>query len=880
MAWRAWGKLSRNEAGETTGSLSLISHCFDVAAVATALLELPVIRRRMERLAQRSLSSRDIDRLAVLAFLHDIGKASRGFQSKALVGEERRDWLGTIRLHECGHTHSVGPLFQDDQQCPNFCDAFPVESIARWHPDGPEFSLWMAAISHHGTPVNMQIVDAGLVEVWKPNARYDPFDTLRALSDVVRQSWPDAFVEDGVELPAPSAFTHAFAGLVSLADWIGSDTQPLAFPYDLAPTETRWAASIARARQVLLDKRIDLQFLHSWLSARRPTFGDVFIDPKSGNSYSPTALQQAMVDPSLGPLIVVEAETGSGKTEAALWRFKTLFEEGEVDSLAFVLPTRVSAVQIERRIREFMGALFPDQDTRPNVVLALPGYLRVDGVDAGERLPGFKVLWPDSEQEELAHLRWAAENSKRYLAASCAVGTIDQVLLSGLPTRHAHLRGFALLRSLLVVDEVHASDRYMIRVLQQVLSRHVQSGGHALLLSATLGVAARDELLGLRGQAASRKSNERVLAPYPAVTDSSGSRPIPASDTPDRVKRISIVLQPWMQSPELIAQHAADAVNRGARVLIMRNTVNGVIEVQQALEKVLGSHHPSLFRCQGIVCPHHGRFAAVDRRVMDEAVNAAYGKGSSDAAIVLCGSQTLEQSLDIDCDLLLTDLAPIDVLLQRFGRLHRHARNRAPGFVKPIAVVLIPAERSLDSLVGGRRGQHGIGGRVYENLLSIEATWRELEQRQIVRIPLDNRVLVEHCTDPESLMVLADALGESWQQHWRSIQGRDRARVGEAALLELDWNTYWGDTIFPRSAEECVRTRLGTGAIRVGFINNPESPFGEALHEIAVPGWMMGEADSRVENQTEVVECDGALRFAIEDLQFEYSRLGLKMEKK
>ena len=572
MSWIAWGKLTRDDSGEVVATLDLVSHCLDVAAVVAALMEVPVIRSRLERLANRALSNRDVDRLSVLAFLHDIGKASRGFQGKRFVGNEQKAWLGTIQFHECGHTHSVGALFHDDQLCQRFCATFPLEEIARWHPDLDEFSLWMAAISHHGTPINIASLHGRLTEAWKPNNQYDPFDTLREIGEAARRIWPDAFEQDGIVLPAPPAFTHAFAGLVSLADWIGSDTQPLAFPYDLAPAESRWSESQRRAGDVLRDKRIDLQELQSWLSGNRPAFGDVFVDPASRAPYAPTPLQKRMSDPSLGPLIVVEAETGSGKTEAALWRFKSLFEVGAVDSLAFVLPTRVSAVQIEQRIRGFIEALFPDQPHRPNVVLAVPGYLRVDGVDATERLPEFQVLWPDSQIEELAHLRWAAENSKRYLAASCAVGTIDQVLLSGLPSRHAHLRGFSLLRSLLVVDEVRASDRYMIRILQQVLSRHVQSGGHALLLSATLGVAARDELLALGGRASLREAAARESAPYPAITDFSGSRKIPATGS-DHSKHVSVVLQPWLQDAARIAQQAAGAVNGGARVLIVRNTV-------------------------------------------------------------------------------------------------------------------------------------------------------------------------------------------------------------------------------------------------------------------------------------------------------------------
>ena len=188
-------------------------------------------------------------------------------------------------------------------------------------------------------------------------------------------------------------------------------------------------------------------------------------------------------DRTLGSVVIAESETGSGKTEAALWRFKILFEAGKVDALAFLLPTRVAAVSLEGRVRRFFRQLFPDPELRPNVVLAVPGYIQSDGergsrhADGAGLLSRFETLWPDTAVESAAHRRWAAEHPKRALAAAAAVDTIDQALLSGLPVRHAHLRGAALLRALIVVDEVHASDAYMTELLTGVLRRHVDAGG-------------------------------------------------------------------------------------------------------------------------------------------------------------------------------------------------------------------------------------------------------------------------------------------------------------------------------------------------------------------------------------------------------------------
>src|SRR5699024_4441612 len=112
------------------------------------------------------------------------------------------------------------------------------------------------------------------------------------------------------------------------------------------------------------------------------------------------------------------------------------------------------------------------------------------GEAEGMRLPGFEVRWDDGGNH------WAAEHATRFMAAPVAVGTIDQALMAGLQVKHAHLRGAALSRSLLVIDEVHASDAYMNRIARTVIRDHLALRGRALLMSATLGAIERAEWLG------------------------------------------------------------------------------------------------------------------------------------------------------------------------------------------------------------------------------------------------------------------------------------------------------------------------------------------------------------------------------------------------
>ena len=427
-----WGKRRSTDGNIETDRLGLIEHSIDVAAVLEALFAVPLIRRRLETLAKTKLTESLVARLAVLAFLHDLGKASVGFQSKSIEGAIRPSWLAKAKIgfNQCGHTRVVaGVLFNSKIK-----ERFPLAEMVQW--GEPLLDLWLAAISHHGTPIVASELQSSQEKhwhnLWNPTDGYDPMDAITTLGGCAQRWFPAAW-SDGPELPEEAPFIHFFAGLVSLADWIASNDRDDFFPYAGHQEGRRVEFSRARAKQVLQQMRIDVEDARADLRRRNPAFEDVF-------PFKPTDLQKKMEDLQLGPVVIAESETGSGKTEAALWRFKTLFEAGEVDTLAFLLPTRVAAVSLEQRVRWFFEGAFSDKALRPNVVLAVPGYLQSDG-EQGTPLSRFETLWPDQTEDGAAHRRWAAEHPKRYLAAACAVGTIDQALLSGLTTRHAHLRG-------------------------------------------------------------------------------------------------------------------------------------------------------------------------------------------------------------------------------------------------------------------------------------------------------------------------------------------------------------------------------------------------------------------------------------------------------
>lgn len=874
-----WGKLSHEAEGEVAAWHPLVAHCADVAAVCEALLTRTLLGPRLAHLAGRTvLDDATVARLSFFAALHDLGKLNHGFQHKALP----RD----ANVERRGHVGPALALFNiqgPDRELVALQNKLPLSAFVEWGGEETSCRLLFAALGHHGRPGQ---VEAEHFEraMWRAAEGRDPVSGLETLVAAARDWFPQAFSANAPTLPSAPWFQHAFAGLVMLADWIGSDASEGAFRFqrESDPLD-RMPFARERAAHALTALGLDVSNARSSLGVSAPAFEKLW-------PFAPCGAQQAVLDldahPLGGTLTLLESETGSGKTEAALAHFFQLFHAGRVDGLYFALPTRTAATQIHSRVVAAVEAAFPDVALRPAVVLAVPGYLRVDGAD-GQRLPGFEVLWNDDRLRAERHRGWAAEHPKRYLAGTVVVGTIDQALLSTLQVDHAHLRSTALLRHLLVVDEVHASDAYGTRLLEDVLGAQLAAGGHALLLSATLGTAARTKLF--TPHRASRQAPPplaaAVLAPYPALVTRAESDSV-ASVLPVTgaltSKRVIPDLRSWSEDATAIVCEALAAARAGARVLILRNTVSDCVATQVALESAAGEEGRNLlFECRGVPAPHHARFARVDRTALDEAIDLAFGKGRTrPLGVVAVATQTVQQSLDLDADLLLTDLCPMDVLLQRIGRLHRHAsRVRPPGYQVARAVVLVPSERDLGVLIrakGDARGKHGFGT-VYDDLRILEATWRQLEAEPALLIPAMNRRLVELTTHPEALTAIVRQLGGVWLAHQQKVEGEGLADRGVAMLNLVQRDEPIGDrgACFPDKLDgRRVATRLGEEDRRLVFEKPFTSPFRGDVRELNVQAWL---ADGVASEGVATVRLEGDVAFiASGTASFVYDRLGLR----
>ena len=831
----------------------LVAHSADVAAVLEGLLRDTQLGPRMARLlGQETLSETQIQRFCVLAALHDAGKTNRGFQEG-----------------EAGHVHPMLGMLSTSQKKRELTEILGLRDLLPWFEGqwGTMFDWLQTTWSHHGAPVRPERPDKGL---WTTTA----IERLTDFKEWTRQWHSDAFRE--VKPIAEPEAQHLFNGILTLADWIASDRDLLCWKPSLTDSEE----AITEARERRAPKAIRrLHLAPDW------DIDDSLWTILEGNE--PYDVQEAIQDLPTHPngtLSVLESATGSGKTEAALGRYARLLKEELVDSMYFAVPTRAAAKQLHGRIKEARDQMFGEDG--PPVHLAVPGYLKVDDVE-GTRF-GWQVRW----DEDVNARGWAAESSKRYTASPIAVGTVDQVLMSILKRKHAHLRLAGLAGSFLVVDEVHASSVYMNELLQKALSFHRKMGGHTLLMSATLGSNARADFTGEETPSLDEAKKQH----YPRLSHVNGPETIEPKepDAPAKNdKEVCLELESVMESPKAIAQRAEKAAADGAHVLVIRNTVKAC---QRLFKEIDDEYSLCLDTDTGSVpTPHHSRYCAADREQLDAEIERVYGKHEAgeggnkriirktDGSVITVATQTVEQSLDIDADLLITDLCPMDVLLQRIGRLHRHNRKgkRPDGYGNARCILLTPEVDDLKQSISADTGEGHPGpglGLVYSDLRILEATWQALKERERgggIAIPRDNRTLVEEATHPS---VLASMKSEDrrWEAHDQYLKREKREKVlgAKNAQVERTQRFTSDNNQFPNTQP---KTRLGTEDVVVALPREMTTPFENTVEELTLSPFLFDGDDRPNDGIARSAALTGeGFTFAFAGEDFTYTALGIQ----
>jgi CRISPR-associated endonuclease/helicase Cas3 len=339
-----------------------------------------------------------------------------------------------------------------------------------------------------------------------------------------------------------------------------------------------------------------------------------------------------------------------------------------------------------------------------------------------------------------------------------------------------------------------------------------------------------------------------------------------------------------MEKDRAVAELAEQAASDGAHVLVIRNTVKAC---QRLFEKLNTSYS---LRVRGVPTPHHSRYCAKDRELLDKEVERIYGKNemggtptrTQDGGIITVATQTVEQSLDIDADLLITDLCPMDVLLQRIGRLHRHERENRPDAYKTAqCIALTPKHRAIKSSISEESGKGFPGpglGSVYDDLRIIEATWMALGQRvqrkNPISIPRDNRTLVEEATHPDVLRQIKQS-DPRWAAHAGYLRTERREEMLGARNARIDHSQEFTADVnqFPSRRP---KTRLGDEDIVVALEPEMTTPFGNTVEELTLSPHFF-DAGTRPENGTaSATRTSDGFTFTFAGATFSYTALGIQ----
>ncbi|WP_280564325.1 CRISPR-associated helicase Cas3' [Chromohalobacter sp. 48-RD10] len=705
-------------------------HSLDVAAVGWHLLA-PERELTQQLSAQLGIEPEPLRRLLVfLLGLHDLGKFSRAFQEilnldvdgmAAPLGKaygERHDKLGVLLWDKCWRQWREDGVLHWPAD-----DASSVRKLL-----GSMNSLMAPFFGHHGRPVA-----TGHLQLNTFYGSDGELDDVSAAGDfiadwaaIIQPPWPVERLLDKQWQAVFKTLSWTIAGWATLSDWLGSHRDY--FPYcqsaialfDYWPRALRQAEAVLEATSFLRPPRpVPYEGLAHWF----------------GTNVTPTPLQQEAENLSLASspqLFILEDVTGAGKTEAACILTQRLLAAGHGEGLYFALPTMATSNAMYARLGNFHHRFF-SAESKPSFVLAHGARELNQDFERAIAQPDDDDYTATDASASTQCNRWLADSNKKALLADVGVGTIDQALAGLLPRRHQCLRLLGLARKVLVVDEVHAFDHYMQTLLHQLLAHHARQGGSAILLTATLPFAMRQALVNAWREGLGEAPGPLASTDYPLLTHCSREpmRETALATRPEVIRRVEIA---WLTQEEEALMQVMAAVENGECVVWIRNTVDDAIRAWQQIRAL----HPDPQRC----LLFHARFAMLERRRIESDVIERFGKHSTSAqrrGQVLITTQVFQESLDCDADRMISDIAPIDLLIQRVGRLQRHQRGER---ASPVLQVLAPAwddDPKSDWLSQAHRGTQA----VYKDTSLIWLTQRVLRERGAIAMPDDARTLIE-----------------------------------------------------------------------------------------------------------------------------------------
>lgn len=682
----------------------LACHLLDAAAAAEALWRDHVATGTRETIAVGMDTT--VEHAGALvrywAALHDIGKITHGFQAQdatALLQEY------PVSEHRKAHAHVAAEWLQ--YVLPEY--GYPS--------DGPRAPALMAAQvlgGHHGC--FYQHASAASLralgypdDAWESQRRIH----LRAVTELLGQ--PDA--------PGRIDGTVAalVCGLVIQADWLVSQLsfvgRQLAGGLPTALGDL--PRHLHRARE-----QVPTLLRESGLGRPAPraaSFATAFPDIDT-----PNGLQQSLTEhlPTLcqgSGLLLIAAPMGEGKTEAALYAAEVMGRAAGCSGLYVALPTMATANQMFTRVNTYLRR----QSAEPSSMILLhgmawlnPDYLpQEDSAGGGEHLPT-----ENPESTEFQRLLEASEwllGRKRGLFADYAVGTVDQALMAALRSRHNVVRLLGLTGKTVVIDEVHAADAYMLALVTRLLNWLGRLQVPVILLSATLHHSTARTLIEAYLKGAGRKRNAAPIptVQYPGWVYADARTPYPVTVNPEPLettdrrpltmhrREVSLTGGDTTPLDHAVQEELAGLVEQGGCAAVIRTTVAEAQHTFRQLAewsvrhaRTIGTEPPEMHLL-------HARFPAEQRERITEEIVYRLGadgarSGQRPRAAILVATAIIEQSIDIDVDVMISDLAPVHLLLQRSGRCWRHEHRgiltRPVWASAPRLVVLAPDQVDVE----------------------------------------------------------------------------------------------------------------------------------------------------------------------------------------
>lgn len=593
--------------------------------------------------------------IGFLAASHDIGKASPEFQAK--IGnrcEAVKQRIVDVGLR-WGYLQGLAT-------------PHALVSMLILEHNGVDRSVSDIIGSHHGLPPSSDMVSRRRLSGYSSHTGFTDqgwvsvqdalFDAAVEISGIDRASLSDT----RVSIPAQDILV----GIIIMADWIASNAD--CFPLvPISDVPIHYPPSRASAGW----EKMDFPQHSGLVYGRSISFNDAFgFDPRP---FQSTALEAVEHMEDAG-VVVVEAPTGEGKTEAALAIAESLSRRFGQNGLFFGLPTQATANGVFTRVHSWMEKC---SGSGTRTLLLAHGKSRFN--DEFESIP--RTGWDvgDDGSDDIVVHQWFG--GKKGMLSDVVVGTVDQALMAGLKRRHLPLRHLGFSEKVVIIDECHAYDEYMGSYLRKALRWFGSFGAPVVLMSATLPP---DTKRGLISAYLGKDCGVLEDEGYPQVTCATKSGiTVTASQGSGRRMEVSIRYLRYDEIADVLADH----LSQGGYAGIIVNTVRRAQEIYDTITEAFPDADVILI---------HSAFTCIDRSRKEKEVIDTLSERISSRPVIVVGTQVLEQSLDIDFDILLTDLCPIDLLIQRVGRLHRHRNIRPQPLTVPICYIIGDGAKDLD----------------------------------------------------------------------------------------------------------------------------------------------------------------------------------------